>query len=218
MVKYVLASASPRRRELMNIISEDFEVVVPDADESMIDRSAPPGIYVQELALLKAATAAKKVLKNKRAILIAADTIVVHDGAILGKPRGRSDAEEMLKSLSGRTHEVYTGYCIMRIKDARTTCGSVRTEVKFRELTDDTIKAYVKTGEPMDKAGSYGIQAVGALLVESINGDYFNVVGFPVSEIADKLNAVHDCAPPSSSFMSRIIRMVIKPPLESPPI
>ena len=188
MVKYVLASASPRRRELMNIISDEFDVVVSDADETAVKSyGVPPGIYVQQLALLKAAASAKKVLKNKKALIISADTIVVLDGQILGKPADEHDAEETLKLLSGRTHEVYTGYCIMRIKDAKTVCGSVRTEVKFRALTEDAIRSYVRTGEPMDKAGSYGIQAKGALLVESINGDYFNVVGFPVSEIAEQL-------------------------------
>ena len=188
MVKYVLASASPRRRELMSIISDKFEVVVSDADESAIDpANTPPGIYVQELALLKAAASAKYVLKNKKAIIIAADTIVVRDGVILGKPKDKADAARILKSLSGREHEVYTGYCIMRIKDAKTFCGSVKTMVKFRELSDETIEKYIKTGEPMDKAGAYGIQAKGALLVEGIKGDYFNVVGFPVSEIAKRL-------------------------------
>ena len=188
MVKYVLASASPRRRELMSIISDKFEVVVSDADESAVDSAnTPPNIYVQELALLKAAASAKKVLKNKKAVIIAADTIVVRDEEILGKPKDKEDAARILKSLSGREHEVYTGYCIMRIKDAKTFCGSVKTAVKFRELSDETIEKYIKTGEPMDKAGAYGIQAKGALLVESINGDYFNVVGFPVSEIAKRL-------------------------------
>ena len=193
MVKYVLASASPRRRELMNIITDKFEVVVSDADESAIDpANTPPGIYVQELALLKAAASAKKVLKNKKAVIIAADTIVVRDNEILGKPKDKADAARILKSLSGRAHEVYTGYSIMRIKDAKTFCGSVKTTVKFLELSDETIDSYIKTGEPMDKAGAYGIQAKGALLVEGIDGDYFNVVGFPVGEIAKRLQEEFD--------------------------
>ena len=193
MVKYILASASPRRRELMSIITDKFEVVVSDADESAIDpTNTPPGIYVQELALLKAAASAKHVLKNKKAVIIAADTIVVRDGDILGKPKDKADAARILKSLSGREHEVYTGYCIMRIADAKTFCGSVKTAVKFRSLSEETIDEYIKTGEPMDKAGAYGIQAKGALLVEGITGDYFNVVGFPVSEIAKRLNEEFD--------------------------
>ena len=188
MVKYILASASPRRRELMNIITDKFEVVVSDADESAVDsKNTPPAIYVQELALLKAAATAKKVLKNKKAVIISADTIVVRDGEILGKPKDEQDAVRILKSLSGRAHEVYTGYCIMRIADAKTFCGSVKTKVKFRELSEETIDEYIRTGEPMDKAGAYGIQAKGALLVEGIEGDYFNVVGFPVGEIAERL-------------------------------
>ena len=193
MVKYVLASASPRRRELMNIITDKFEVVVSDADESAIDSAnTPPGIYAQELALLKAAATAKKVLKNKKAVIIAADTIVVRDKEILGKPKDKTDAARILKSLSGREHDVYTGYCIMRIADAKTFCGSVKTAVKFRELSEETIDEYIRTGEPMDKAGAYGIQAKGALLVEGIKGDYFNVVGFPVSEIAKRLQEEFD--------------------------
>ena len=193
MVKYILASASPRRRELMNIITDKFEVVVSDADESAVDpTSVPPAIYVQELSLLKAAATAKKVLKNKKAVIIAADTIVVRDNEILGKPKDKADAARILKSLSGRAHDVYTGYCIMRIADAKTFCGSVKTAVKFRELSDETIDEYIKTGEPMDKAGAYGIQAKGALLVEGITGDYFNVVGFPVGEIGKKLQEEFD--------------------------
>ncbi len=195
MIDYILASASPRRRELMNIISDKFEAAVSDADESAINPTGvPPSIYVQQLALLKAASTAKKFLKNKKAIIIAADTIVVLDSKIIGKPKDEADAEKILASLSGREHEVYTGYCIMRIRDAKTTCSSVRTKVKFRGLSDDMIKAYIKTGEPMDKAGAYGIQAKGALLVESIEGDYFNVVGFPVSEIAKTLRNEFDAA------------------------
>lgn len=187
MSEIILASASPRRRELMENMGLAFTVKVSDADESSVDTSVPPGIYVQELALLKAAAVAKTVIYNKDAIIISADTIVVCDGKILGKPENPDDAQMMLRELSGRTHEVYTGFCVMRLSDAFTVCKNVCTEVVFRELSDRKIQRYVDSGEPLDKAGSYGIQGLGAMLVERINGDYFNVVGLPVSELADVL-------------------------------
>ncbi|MCD8391248.1 MAG: Maf family protein [Firmicutes bacterium] len=185
MSDFVLASASPRRKELMRLIAEDFRVVVSDADESAIDKAAlPPSIYVQELALLKASASAKKVLKDKKAIIIGADTIVVSNGEIMGKPADDGGAFDMLRALSGKTHEVYTGFCIMRVRDAYTVCDCVKTEVTFRDLSDEKIRAYIKTGEPRDKAGAYGIQGKGSMLIKKISGDYFNVVGFPISEIA----------------------------------
>lgn len=165
----------------------DFEVVVSDADEGALSQDAPAEIYVQELALLKAAATAKKVLKKKNALIIAADTIVTLDGKILGKPVDEDDAFDILSGLSGRTHEVYTGYCIMRVKDGFTVCNSVKTEVAFKELSDEKIRSYINTKEPMDKAGAYGIQGLGSLLVKEIRGDYFNVVGLPISALADTL-------------------------------
>ncbi len=187
MTEFVLASASPRRKELLEKMGLQFSIVVSDADESSVTRDIPVGLYVQELALLKASATAKTLLKNKNALIIAADTIVTLDGEILGKPDGEDDAEKMLSALSGRTHEVYTGYCVMRIRDGKTVCNSVRTEVKFKTLTEQKIRAYIKSGEPMDKAGAYGIQGLGSMLIEKINGDYFNVVGLPVSALADTL-------------------------------
>ncbi len=187
MAEFILASASPRRSELLNNIGVKFEVVVSDADEGGLSKDAPAHIYVQELALLKAAASAKKRLKRKNAVIIAADTIVTLDGKILGKPKDAEDAAEMLRSLSGRCHEVLTGYCVMRIKDGFTVCNAVKTEVSFKALDEDKISAYIKTGEPLDKAGAYGIQGLGALLIDGINGDYFNVVGLPVSALSDTL-------------------------------
>lgn len=187
MSKIILASASPRRRELLENMGLDFTVMVSEADESMVDSSVPPGIYVQELALLKAAAVAKTIIEDKDAIIISADTIVVRDGEILGKPQDEADAKRMLQSLSGRVHHVYTGFCVMRLSDAFTVCKDVCTEVVFKSLDDDKIERYINTKEPEDKAGSYGIQGLGAMLVSHINGDYFNVVGLPVSELADVL-------------------------------
>lgn len=189
MSEIILASASPRRSELLKNMGLDFKVMVSDADEDSIDTSVPPEIYVQELALLKAADVAKKIIKNKNAIVISADTIVVNNGKILGKPKDEADAKAMLKSLSGKVHNVYTGFCVMRLSDAFTVCKNVCTGVVFKNLTDEKIERYISTGEPMDKAGAYGIQGMGGMLVEKIDGDYFNVVGLPVSELSDTLES-----------------------------
>lgn len=187
MSDIILASASPRRRELLENMGLDFTVIVSDADEESISKDVPPEIYVQQLAFIKALATAKKVLRNKSALVISADTVVVNDGKILGKPKNEKDAFDILRSLSGRKHQVYTGYCVMRISDAYTVCGKECTDVFFKQLTDDKIKGYIKTGEPMDKAGAYGIQGLGAMLIDHIDGDYFNVVGLPVSALADTL-------------------------------
>lgn len=187
MKKFILASASPRRKEILEAAGMDFDILVSEADEESVPRDVPPKLYVQELALLKAAAAAKTVLKSKQSLIISADTIVTLDGKILGKPSDTDNAKEMLRMLSARTHKVYTGYCIMRISDGKTVCNSVCTQVKFKELTDDTIDSYIATGEPMDKAGAYGIQGRGSVLADSISGDYFNVVGLPVSALSDTL-------------------------------
>lgn len=188
MNRFILASQSPRRKELLASIGLDFEVIVSDADESVVSKeNTPVNVYVQELALIKAATSAKQVLKDKNAIIISADTIVVLDGKILGKPKNEDDAFDMLKSLSGRTHDVYTGYCVMRIKDGYTVCNSIKTEVTFKTISNDKILRYIRTSEPMDKAGAYGIQGIGGMLVEKIEGDYANVVGLPTSALADTL-------------------------------
>ena len=192
MTEFVLASASPRRKELLEKMGLQFSVVVSEADESTVSRDIPVNLYVQELALLKASATAKMLLRNKKALIIAADTIVTLDGEILGKPDGEDGAKKMLSSLSGRTHEVYTGYCVMRISDGKTVCNSVKTEVKFKTLTEQKIRSYIESGEPMDKAGAYGIQGLGSMLIEKINGDYFNVVGLPVSALADTLEKEFD--------------------------
>ncbi len=187
MNKFILASASPRRKELLSGMGIDFEVIVSEADESSVTKELEPELYVQELAMLKAAAVAREQKKNKHALIIGADTVVTLDGEILGKPKDEADAENMLKRLSGRTHEVYTGYCVIRVKDGFSVCAAVKTEVKFKEINDDKIRSYIATGEPMDKAGAYGIQGLGGLLIEKINGDYANVVGLPVSALADTL-------------------------------
>ncbi len=186
--KIILASASPRRRELLESLGMEFEVMTSDADESSIDKSLPPDLYVRELAVLKAAAAAKMVRAEKRgAVIIAADTIVSLDGEIMGKPADGEDAYRMLKLLSGNTHEVYTGVCVMDSDTGDASGKSVRTRVRFKPLTDEKIRAYIVTGEPFDKAGAYGIQGMGKLLIDGIEGDYFNVVGLPVAALSDIL-------------------------------
>lgn len=191
MKKIILASASPRRREILESMHLKFEVMVSGTDESKIENSLDTGIYVQELALLKAGAVCKQI-PSRDALIIAADTVVSIDGKILGKPRDKEEAFSMLSSLSGRCHSVFTGLCVMRAKDAFSVCKSVETKVYFKKLTDEKIKAYVNTGEPMDKAGAYGIQGLGALLTEKIDGDYFNVVGLPASKLAEILEDEFD--------------------------
>lgn len=192
MTDIILASGSPRRRELLTLMGLDYKVVVSEADEESVSKDLPIELYVQELALLKATATAKSVLKNKNAVIISADTVVTLNGKILGKPLDEDDAFNMLKSLSGVAHSVYTGYCVMRIKDGKTVCSKSRTRVHFKELSDEKIRAYIKSGEPMDKAGSYGIQGLGSLLAEKIDGDFYNVVGLPISMLADTLENEFD--------------------------
>ena len=189
MEKIILASASPRRREILNAVGIEFEVVKSDADEESVSKELAPEIYVQELALLKAVDATKKLKEKNRQnmLIISADTVVVSDCKILGKPVDKEDAKRILTSLSGKEHSVITGICITRLDDAFSVCDSVTTKVKFRKLADTEIDEYIKTGEPMDKAGAYGIQGRGALLTEGICGDYFNVVGLPVSRLCEIL-------------------------------
>ena len=187
MIDFILASGSPRRKELLELMGLEFKVIVSQADEDSVSKDLKPELYVQELALLKASATAKEVLRNKNAVIISADTIVTLDGQILGKPKDEDDAFNMLSKLSGRDHVVYTGYCVMRISDGKAVCGKVRTKVKFKDLSDDKIRGYINSGEPMDKAGAYGIQGLGSILIEKIDGDYFNVVGLPISALADTL-------------------------------
>lgn len=189
MNKIILASASPRRREILQNIGIDFCVEVSEVDEDSVVFGGDAGLYVQELALLKAASAAKRldIKRNKGLLVISADTVVVLDNKILGKPKNEADAKAMLKALSGRTHSVMTGICVFRLSDGFSVCEAVKTDVVFKELSDELIESYVATKEPLDKAGAYGIQGKGAILAERIEGDYFNVVGLPISRLYDIL-------------------------------
>ena len=177
-MRIILASASPRRRELIENLKIDFEVRTADCEEVTVPGERPENT-VKRLSLTKARCVAE--LEGDDAVVIGADTVVAIDGKILGKPADENEAAEMLKLLSGRTHRVYTGLAV--IGGGKTVNEYVETEVKFYVLTDSQIKRYIATGEPMDKAGAYGIQKYGSLLVEEIRGDYFNVVGLPVGRL-----------------------------------
>jgi len=179
----ILASASPRRRELLTQIGVSFVVEVSDVEE-VIDSSLSPELQVQSLARQKAEAVASN---HTDGIVLGADTIVVADGKILGKPHDETEAKTMLASLSGGWHQVMTAIAFVDAGNKNTWTSTEITNVKFRNLTDDDIAAYVATGESMDKAGAYGIQGYGALLVERIEGCYNNVVGLPLQQVASGL-------------------------------
>ncbi len=178
--KIILASASPRRRALLEGIGlADFTILPSDADEELPENISP-GEAVKLLAKTKAESVSKSAGGN--AVVIAADTVVCYQDEILGKPADRGDAFRMLSMLSGKTHAVYTGFCVRN--GSREILASERTEVEFRSLTSEEIWSYIDTGEPFDKAGAYGIQGLGAMLVRRIDGDYYNVMGLPVCRLS----------------------------------
>ena len=179
-MKLILASASPRRQELLKLFGVPFTVRVADIDETM-DLTRPAFEEVARVSRMKALA----IPREAEDVVIAADTIVVCQGRVLGKPRDEADAVATLNLLSGRDHQVMTG-CTVLCGDRCESFTEV-TDLHFRELSDREIRRYVASGEPMDKAGSYGIQALGALLVEKIHGDYFNVMGLPVLRLSRML-------------------------------
>lgn len=178
MPPLILASASPRRSQLLRDLGVPFQVAPSDAPEPPPTREEirNPGAYVEKLAHLKAQS------EENDAVIIAADTIVVletgGENQILGKPGGEAEARDMLKQLRGRTHRVFTGVCVRRGADFRV--AHQITRVSFASFSDDFLAAYVQTGESLDKAGAYAAQGKGALLIDQIDGDYFNVVGLPL--------------------------------------
>lgn len=181
MAKLVLASKSPRRKELLRLISEDF-IICPDDSPENADESLSPNEYVTALSMEKCMNVAEKF--DEEAVVIGADTVVVANGKILGKPASEEDAGEMLKILSNNMHSVYTGVAVMCRAKNKLISFFEKTDVYFYELTEDEIRNYIATKEPMDKAGAYGIQERGALFVKKVDGDYNNVVGLPVSRLA----------------------------------
>ena len=205
--RIILGSASPRRRELLEQIGISFEV--RDSDKEEVYHSLIPEEIVKELALSKAENVAddlrekqeqvKQISFDKKnnvlldTIVIGADTIVVSDGSILGKPKDEADAVRMIRSLQGRSHKVYTGVAILDYDDEgkrKSVVHAVETEVVVNPMSDEEIREYAATGEPLDKAGAYGIQGRFAAYIERIDGDYYNVVGLPVSYVYRQLKEI----------------------------
>jgi septum formation protein len=187
----VLASGSPRRRVLLEDLGFHPVVHVSEVPEHP-ESGESPRAYTERLAELKARDVAGRLSGSSRAPdwIVAADTIVVHEDEILEKPGGAAEAREMLARLSGTTHEVLTSFCLLERHDERGVVRTVRTEVDFRELGDETIERYIATGEPMDKAGGYGIQDLGGALVREIRGSFYAVVGLPIGEVVELLVAL----------------------------
>lgn len=185
----ILASQSPRRRELLGQMGFSF-TVRPAKGEELPHPELTPAQLVEELARQKALEVSAEAASDD--VVVAADTVVAIDGVVLGKPRDKAHAAEMLSALSGREHTVYTGVAVKRGETLLVEHEA--TQVRFRPLTQWEIDLYIQTGEPMDKAGSYGIQGCGALLVEGIRGDYFNVVGLPICRLGRMLAQVGEDA------------------------
>lgn len=179
----ILSSASPRRRELLALVGLKFIVDAGEYEEDMNTDLSPP-----ELARFLSRKKAEDVAgRHKKAIIIAADTFIVFQGALMGKPRDEGEARAMLKKLSGKTHSVITGYTIIDTESRKRLSRVVETRVSFKRLTVQEIDAYVRSKEPLDKAGAYAIQGLGSVIVRKIEGDYFNVIGLPLSSLADSL-------------------------------
>ena len=183
MMEIILASGSPRRKEILSNLGVAFKVVIPDVDEA-VEPSLAPGEAVRVISKRKALAVSRKA----EGVIIAADTVVFFNGKILGKPRDEKDAYAMLSALSGSRHQVFTGVTI--INNGREESFVSETAVEFYALTDKEILDYIASGEPMDKAGAYGIQGLGALFVKRIEGDYLNTVGLPAAETLRRVNQV----------------------------
>ncbi|WP_373898949.1 Maf-like protein [Haloimpatiens sp. FM7315] len=184
-MQLVLASASPRRKELLSRITENFKVIVSEFDESTIFFKGKIEDYVMELAKGKALDVSLGLNKNQ--FVIGCDTVVALNGKVLGKPQNYEEAYSMLRNLSGKWHEVYSGIAIVDNTSNKILTDYVCTKVKFSDITDKEIKKYINTGEPMDKAGAYGIQGFGGLFVERIDGCFYNVVGLPLNRLVSMM-------------------------------
>ena len=182
-MQFVLASASPRRRELVELMGLHPLKILPAVGEEVAEPGLTGGALAEMLALHKAREVAQSAGADD--IVIGADTIVCLEDTVFGKPHDAEDAARMLRALSGRAHTVYTGVAVIRGGETRTHAEA--TTVRFRPLTDAEIAGYIATGEPMDKAGAYGIQGKGALLVSGIDGDFYNVMGLPVCALGEML-------------------------------
>ena len=189
MSRIILASGSPRRKELLNQIGIEFEVITSTCEENANVQS--PGELVKILSMTKAADVAGRIDKNEDddILIIGADTVVVLDNEILGKPSDKQNAFDILKKLQGKIHSVFTGVTLISLRCGKELFHSfdVETKVKVSSMSDDEIRNYISSGEPMDKAGAYGIQGIFAKYIEGIEGDYYNVVGLPVSRLYQEL-------------------------------
>jgi len=179
----ILASASPRRKELLEKIGLKFTVDPTEFPEEMRTDLRPEGL-AKAISMGKAMAAARK---HPGSIIIAADTFGVLRGKIIGKPKDANDARQILRAMSGKSHRVITGFTILDTSSKKWVTRSIETRVYFRKLNDEEIESYVKSGEPLDKAGAYGIQGLGAVIVEKIVGDYYNVMGLPLSAVTESL-------------------------------
>ncbi|MDZ5253095.1 Maf-like protein [Clostridium sp. LIBA-8841] len=180
-MKVILASKSPRRVEILEKLVKEFNVIESKFDENTIDFNGDVEKYVKDLSKNKAIEVSERV--TEPSIVIAADTVVFQDGKVLEKPRSEEDAYSMLSSLSGNTHKVYSGICLINTEDDTVMTDYDCTEVRFSELTHRQIRNYINSGEPMDKAGAYGIQGLGGAFVEGIKGCYYNVMGLPLNKL-----------------------------------
>ena len=182
MKRIVLASKSPRRHELLDMVGISHEVITSDCDENIA--YSGPDDMVLKLSRIKAQSVAEELkMKNEDAVVIGSDTIVYFDGKVLGKPKDPEDAFDMLTSLSGNTHSVFTGVTLIDTANGRSESFYEETKVTFYDVTEEEIRDYIATGDPLDKAGSYGVQGRGAFLVKRIEGDYFTVVGLPIAHL-----------------------------------
>lgn len=189
-MNFVLASKSPRRSALLKEIGLEFDVVVSSVDESSIPKDLPPHIYVQELAMLKSTHVASSLPKGT--LVIGADTVVVSEDEIIGKPKDFDDAFRMLSSFSGSSHKVVSGISVTCTDDLKTVSDFCETKVCFSEMTDEEIINYINKFSPYDKAGAYGIQEYAGVFVEKIDGDFYNVVGLPISKLYQLLKKEFD--------------------------
>lgn len=179
--RFIVASASPRRKQLLETAGFEFEVIASQCDETLESE-----IGARQAVLTLSKRKAESVFeKNKDAVVLGCDTVVALENKILGKPKNDEEAFQMLRFLSGKVHTVYSGVCIVENGKEKSFVGSA--EVEFFELSDEFIRSYVKSGEPKDKAGAYGIQGLGAALVKKINGDYFSIVGLPLAQSVREL-------------------------------
>jgi len=183
MKTIILASASPRRKELLKKIGLKFKVE-PSNYEENISRELEPHELAKSLSWEKARLVAQN---HKNALVITADTFIVFEGKILGKPHTKTEAKEMLETINGKPHSVITGFTIIDTSNSKTVSKAVETKVYLRKLSSTEIDAYVKSKEPLDKAGAYAIQGLGSVIVEKIEGDYFNVIGLPLSVLTESL-------------------------------